>query len=442
MLANRQSIDLIVRGRWVLTMDEAGPEIIKDGAIAVHDGLIVELGPDADILARYSAHEVVGGPERAIMPGMTNSHTHSPMSLLRGIADDLPLIEWLERHIWPAENAWLSEEFVRDATEVACLEMLTSGVTSCSDMYFFQDATAEVMKRFGMRAVLGAGVIDFPTKTTTGPDDCISRATEFIARWKGERLITPSIAVHSAYTCGPDTLKKSMAMAGREGVLCQIHLSETEWEVGEIQSRYGNRPAHHLDSLGVLNDRLLAAHCVWLDEDEIALMAKRGVKVAHCIESNLKLASGVAPIPKILRAGITVGLGTDGAASNNDLCVLGEAQTVSKVHKAVWKDPTVMDAYTVLGMATRGGAKAIGLPRCGYIAKGAMADIVTIDLMRPHMVPMYNLPSQIVYSMKSSDVRDVIVDGKMVVRDGHLVNADADEIMHKAVSWGERIKKG
>lgn len=423
-------------------MDDGGPEIIRDGAIAVNDGVIVELGTQADILARYSAHEVVGGPERAVMPGMVNAHTHSPMSLLRGMADDLPLMEWLERHIWPAENTWLSEEFVHDATELACLEMLTSGVTSCSDMYFFQDVTAEVMKRFGMRAILGAGVIDFPTRTTSGPDDCISRAAEFIARWKGEPLITPSIAVHSAYTCSPDTLKKSMALAEREGVLCQIHLSETEWEVAEIQSRYGRRPAHHLDNLGVLNERLLAAHCVWLDDDEVELMAKRGTCAVHCIESNLKLASGVAPIPKMLRAGITVGLGTDGAASNNDLCVLGEAQTVSKVHKAVWRDPTVMDARTVLGMATRGGAKAIGLPNAGRIANGAMADIVSIDLMRPHMVPMYNLPSQIVYSMKSSDVRDVIVDGRVVVRDGHLVNADADEIMHKAVKWGERIKMG
>ncbi len=439
MQGNKQTVDLIARGRWVLTMDEGGP--VKDCAVAVDKGVIVDVGPIPAIDALYDSTDTIGGPDCFVMPGMVNSHTHSPMALLRGIADDLPLMEWLERHIWPAEDAWLSEEFVHDATELAVLEMLTSGVTACSDMYFFQDATAKVMKRLGMRAVLGAGVIDFPTKTTTGPDDCIARAADFIARWKGDRLITPSIAVHSAYTCGPDTLKKSMELAQREGVLLQIHLSETEWEVGEIQSRYGRRPALHLDSLGVLNDNLLAAHCVWLSDEEIALMAERGARVAHCIESNLKLASGVAPIPKMLRAGITIGLGTDGAASNNDLCVLGEAQTVSKVHKAVWKDPTAMDANTVIRMATRDGAKAIGLPQCGHIAKGACADIITVDLMRPHMVPMYNLPSQIIYAMEASDVRDVVVDGKVVVRAGRLVNADQMEIILKAQAWGERIKK-
>lgn len=433
-------IDLIVKGRWVLTMSVDG--IIEHGAVAIDNGVVIDLGPQADIAARYEAREVIGGQRNFVMPGMINAHTHSPMSLFRGMADDMPLMQWLEQHIWPAENMWLSAEFVRDATELAVLEMLTSGVTACSDMYFFQDATAEVMRRLGMRGVLGAGVIDFPTKTTTGPDDCIARAEAFIRRWKGDALITPSIALHAAYTCGPETIQKSMALARKEGVLCQIHLSETQWEVGELQSRYGMRPAFHLDALGVLDSGLLAAHCVWLDDYEIELMAKRGAHAVHCIESNLKLASGVAPVPKMLRAGITVGLGTDGAASNNDLCVLGEAATASKVHKAVWQDPTAMDAQTVLGMATRGGAKAIGLPQTGHISRGAYADMITVDLMRPHMVPMYSLPSQIVYSMKSSDVLDVVVAGKLSVRQGKLVNADGEEIINKAISWGERIRKG
>jgi 5-methylthioadenosine/S-adenosylhomocysteine deaminase len=363
------------------------------------------------------------------------------MVYFRGIADDLPLTEWLNKHIWPAENKWLSPEFVSDAIELACLEMLKGGVTTYNDMYFYEDAAGRTAKRIGMRAVLGAGIFDFPSKTATAADEYFANAESFIRSWKGDELITPCIAPHSLYTCGPDSLRRAKAMAERYDIPLHIHLSETEWEVREVMGLYKKRPVEHLEAIRFLDENVLAAHCVWLDAGEIEILAKRKVGVSHCIESNLKLASGFAPVASMLAKGIKVTFGTDGAASNNDLNILSEMSTTAKVHKALSNNPTVLDARTIFCMATRWGAEVLGLgKKIGSLEKGKMADIVTIDLNKPHLMPMYDVYSHIVYAAMASDVETVMVNGKLVIHNRKLQTADEPEIMDKARRWCLKIR--
>lgn len=434
-----EEIDYIVLGDHVLTMNEA-LETIRDGAVAVRDGRILEVGGADGLLKKYAAKTVVGGKGRAVMPGLINTHTHAAMVYFRGLADDLPLKDWLEDHIWPAEGKWLSPQFVSDAVELACLEMLKSGVTAFSDMYFYTGSTASAAKRMGLRAVVGAGIVDFPTVSGRGADDYLANAERFISEWKNDGLITPCIAPHSAYACGPETLKKIRAAADRNDVQAQIHLAETEWEVGEMISRYGKRPVEHLESIGFLNGKVLAAHCVWLDAAEIETLARKKVGVSHCMESNLKLASGIAPVPEMLKAGVKVSFGTDGAASNNDLSVLSEMSTSAKVHKAVAKDPTAMDARTVLLMATRHGAEVLGMEdRLGSLEQGKLADIITFDLGKPHLVPLYDIYSHLAYAATSADIESVLVAGRLLMDKRVALSCDEGEIMEKAVRWGKEI---
>jgi 5-methylthioadenosine/S-adenosylhomocysteine deaminase len=436
-----QRVDYLLSGEYVLTMRE-GEDVLRDGAVAVSGGRIYDVGPEEELKGKYTAENITSGKGKAVMPGLVNTHTHAAMSLLRGIADDLPLKEWLEGHIWPTENRWLSPEYIHDAARLACLEMLKAGVTAFSDMYFYQDVTAEAVKAMGMRAALGPGIVEFPTKATTGADDCLKKAERFIEKWKGDEYIKPSIAPHSAYTCGPDTLKDAGDIARRHGVVLHIHLAETKGEVQDIRSRYAKAPAMLLDELGLLDCRLLAAHCVWLTHEEIGLMAEKGAVVSHCAESNLKLASGFAPVQEMLDAGIKVTFGTDGAASNNDLDVLGEMSTAAKLEKAVSGDPTTLDARTALTMATRWGAEAVGLEEAGSLRAGNLADIVVIDLLKPHLTPLYDIYSHLVYAARASDVETVMVNGRVVVEGGELKSADEGEILKKARQWGERIKSG
>jgi 5-methylthioadenosine/S-adenosylhomocysteine deaminase len=434
-------VDVIIRADYVLTMDEC-LAVVEKGAIAVKDNKIVAVGPEAEVTKRYGAPKTLGGEGRVAFPGLVNTHTHAAMVYFRGLADDLPLKVWLEEHIWPAEGRWLSPEFVNDAVELACVEMLKGGITTYADMYFFSDRGALATKRIGMRAVIGAGIVDFPTMTGKNADDYLANAERLIGAWRDDVLITPSVADHSAYACCPDTLKKSKELAEKYGVLLQIHLSETGWEVSEILSRYGKRPVAHLDALGLLNENLVAAHCVWLDPDEIEIMARKRAGVSHCIESNLKLASGIAPVPRMLKEGVRVSFGTDGAASNNDLNILGEMSTAAKVHKAVSGDPTALSAKQAMLMATRWGAEALGLGNMtGSLEAGKAADIVIADLRKPHLTPLYDIYSPIVYSMDAADIESVLVNGKVVIDHKNLTTADEAEIMAKAVAWGRRIKE-
>lgn len=432
-------VDSIIRGDYVLTMNEK-MELFRDGAVAVKDGKIEAVGSAENILKNYSSDTLIDGSGKVILPGFVNTHTHAAMVYFRGLADDLPLKEWLENHIWPAEGKWLSPQFIYDAVELACLEMLKAGVTMFNDMYFFGDSAAEAVKKMGIRAVLGVGILDFPTVSAKTPDEYFLKAERFVQAYKGDELVTPCIAPHAVYTCGAETLKRSKDMAEKYDVPLHIHLSETEWEVNEIISRHGKRPAEYLESIGFLDKRVIAAHCVWLNDDEINLLSNRGVSVAHCIESNLKLASGIAPVPQMIRAGVKVSFGTDGAASNNDLAVLGDMATAAKVHKAMAKDPTVLDAKTSLLMATRWGAAALGFgDLLGSIEKGKLADIISIDLRKPHLTPVYDVYSHIVYAALPSDIDTVMVNGKVLVREGNLVSGMEAEVLDKAINWGQRI---
>ena len=437
------SVDYIIGGDYVLPMDK-GLTIIKDGAVAIKGPEIIEVGTSAEIFKKYIPEAVMKEERSVVLPGLINTHTHAAMVYFRGIADDLPLKDWLENHIWPAENRWLGPEFISDAIELACLEMLKGGVTTYNDMYFYEDAAGKATKRIGMRAVLGVGVLDFPTKSANTSDEYFANAESFIKEWKGKQddLITPCIAPHALYTCGPETLKRARHVADKYDVPIHIHLSETRSEVAEIKTRYMKTPVEYLDSLGFLDERVLAAHCIWLEDKEIELLAKRKVGVSHCMESNLKLASGFAPVVTMLMEGIKVTFGTDGAASNNDLNVLSEMSTTAKVHKALSDDPTVLDAKTVLLMATRWGAEVLGLgDKVGSIEKGKLADIVIINLKKPHLTPLYDVYSHIVYAAMASDVETVMVNGKVVVNGRRLVTADESEILYRAQKWCEKIKE-
>lgn len=435
-----QTADYIIQADYVITMDNDLP-VLRNGALVIQGNKIADIGSSDDIAKKYSSKKIIKGKNTAVLPGLINTHTHAAMVYFRGMADDLPLKEWLEEHIWPAENKWLSPEFVSDATELACLEMLKAGITTYNDMYFFEDAASIAAKKIGMRAVLGAGIVDFPTVAGNSADEYLTKAERFIKEWKGDDLIVPCIAPHSAYACSPETLKKVKELADKYNVMIHTHLSETKWEVEEIKGKYGLTPVEHLKKIGLLDENIIAAHCVWVDEKDIEAIAKHKVGVSHCIESNLKLSSGIAPVPEMLKSGVKVSLGTDGAASNNDLNILSEMSTAAKVHKAVSNDPTALNAKTALLMATRWGADALGLGGItGSLEKGKAADIAIINFNKPHLTPLYDIYSHIVYSARPSDVETVFVNGKLVVDKGRLCTADEEEILSKAGQWRGKIR--
>jgi 5-methylthioadenosine/S-adenosylhomocysteine deaminase len=434
-----QQIDTMLLGDYVLTMNDAF-DVIKDGALAVNGREIVAVGLAEELRRHFDPARTIAGQGRLLMPGLVNTHCHAAMAYFRGLADDMHLRQWLEQHIWPAENRLLSPEFVADAVELACLEMLKGGITTVNDMYFFCESTAQTAKKMGMRALVGAGILDFPTVSGRSADDYLAKAEEFIRRWQSDDLVNGCVAPHAAYTCGPDTLKKAKTLADRLGCLMHMHVSETAWEVEEIGRRFGRRPVEHCAELGVLDARVVAVHCVWVDDHDIDLLAKHGVGVSHCVESNLKLASGFAPVVKMLHAGLSVSFGTDGAASNNDLNLLGEMSTAAKLHKALVNDPTALDAKTVLLMATRQGAEVLGLAdRIGSLEPGKCADIISFDLNKPHLSPVYDVCSHIVYAASASDIDLVMINGKILVQDGSVMACDESEILRKADVWKQKI---
>lgn len=432
--------DYIIHGNHVLTMND-DMEIIDDGAIAIKDDKIIALGLKQNILQNYSATKIIDKTNHVILPGLINTHTHSPMVYLRGIADDLPLHEWLEKHIWPTEKKWLSPSFVYEATKLACLEMIMGGTTAFAELYFFCNDLAKATKEMGMRSTIASPILDFPCAAAQTSDECFNIAEDFIKNWQGDALITPAIGPHAPYSCGPTTLKRTQTLAEKYSLLIFTHLAETKWEVNEILTKYGTTPTRHLDAIGFLDSRILAAHCVWLDDEEIAILAKKNIYVSHCIDSNLKIASGFAPIAKMLQTNVNVSFGTDGAASNNDLDLLQEVATAAKIHKALANDPTVLDAKTALRMATRGGARAVNMSQqIGCLAPGFFADIIAINLEQPHMLPCYDIYSQIVYATKSNDVSTVMINGKLLMDDRKLLFCDKEAILTQAKEWNKKIK--
>ncbi|MCP4116632.1 MAG: amidohydrolase [Desulfobacteraceae bacterium] len=415
---------LFIRNGILLTMAEDS-SVIENGSLLVEDGEIRALGPAGSIPMPARAR-VIDAAGCVVMPGLVNCHTHLPMSLFRGLADDLPLDVWLFEHIFPAEAEQITPASVRKWARHSCEELLLSGTTCCCDGYFYGDGVAEAALLSGIRMVAGQGVIDFPAPGVPDPKQNVAAAVEFVRRWTGRSsLIMPSIFCHSPYTCSQATLVTARQAARDLNVLFQIHVAETGAETTKIP-RCGDRSVvRYLDDLGIIDDTCLLVHCVWIDEADMAIIKKRGAGVAHCAESNMKLAAGIAPVPGMMDAGITLGLGTDGSASNNNLDLFQEMDMVSKLHKAACADPGVLAARKVVTLATLGGARALGLDRkIGSLTRGKRADIILVNLGKPHLVPVYDPFASLVHGAKGSDVTHVIVDGRMVVENGELTGPD------------------
>jgi len=436
-----EPVDLIVSGRQVVTMD-AKRRVIPGGAVAVKGERIVAVGTRAEIDRAYKAKQRIDRPDALITPGLINTHTHAPMSLFRGIADDLRLQEWLEKYIFPAEAQTVSPEFVRAGAALASLEMIRSGTTTFADMYYFEEEIAAVVKQAGLRGVLGQTIIQFPVPDAPTPQAALARTEAFITRFKGDPLITPAVAPHSMYTLDADVLKASRAMATRHGVPLLIHLAETSDEVTTARERHRTTPTRWLDSLGFWGPQTLAAHGVWVPQADITLLAARGVGLSHNPESNMKLASGTAPVPAYLAAGVPLGLGTDGAASNNDLDMFDELRTAALLAKAVSRDATVFNADQALYAATLGGARAMGLEsEIGSLEVGKQADLITVELSALEALPLYDAVSQLVYAGARHWVRDVWIAGSAKLRDRRLVDIDTDRLAANARRWQQTIRQ-
>jgi 5-methylthioadenosine/S-adenosylhomocysteine deaminase len=437
-----QPWEMLVLGGTVLTMEE-GAEPIEDGAVAIGDGRIVAVGPAAELLELAPTGEVLNAGDCLLLPGLVNTHSHLAMTLLRGIADDLPLKEWLERHIWPAEKAHMTAESVRLGTLLAAAEQLLAGVTTTTDMYFFAADVAEVLVEVGMRAVVAESLIDFPTPSCATTDEMFERQRELIARYAGHPRLVPSVAAHAPYSVSAANLVREAELAEEHDVPLQIHLAETAWEVRKLLDEKKLSPVAYLDDLGVLTERTVAAHCVHLSPKDVELLASSEVGVSHNPVSNLKLASGMAPVPALLAAGVKVGLGTDGAASNNTLDLLRDAQLAALLHKGIAGDPTALPARSVLAMLTRGGARVLGLDdRIGTLTVGKEADLVCVATDSAHATPIFDPFSHLVCAARSSDVRHVVVQGRVLVRDRKLETVDLERVRAQVHEVARRIRGG
>ena len=433
--------DIIIDGGTLLTMVEGHtPE--SNARVMIKGDRIVHVEKGGGTINHLENTEIIDAKNGIIMPGLIDAHTHTAMTLYRGFADDLPLKQWLFEKIFPAESTHLNPETVYWGALLGCLEMIASGTTSVIESYFFQDETVRAFDRSGLRAIISQGVIDFPAPGVMDPTENLKVGRTFIEKWLGySDLITPGIFCHSPVTCSEKTLREALELSQSFSLPLQIHLSETSEEVNEIMEKTGHRPAFYLDGLGLLHDRLIASHAIHLSRDEIELLRLREVKVAHTPESNMKLSSGLAKVPEMIEEGLTVGLGTDGCASNNNLDLFQEMDTVAKVHKAFSLDPVELDADTVLKMVTSWGAKILGLPgELGTIEVGKKADIIVIDREIPHLIPLYNPNSSLVYSANGGDVKDVIVNGRILLKDRIFQTLDPDEIMEKVTAISRRIK--
>ncbi len=433
-----RSADLLISNGIVLTMDAAGTRI-DGGAVAVTGERILALGPAADF-AGWSAGRRIDAGGGIIMPGLINAHTHAAMTCFRGLADDLPLMSWLDDHIFPAE-AQLDEETVYHGALLACAEMIRSGTTCFCDMYLFEDAVARAASAAGMRAVVGEVLYDFPSPNYGPIENGFAYVERMIAAWRHDPLITVAVEPHSPYLCAAGLLRRAAALAREHGLPLVTHLSETRSEVERLRKAHGRTPVAWLAELGVLGPNLLACHCVVLNAEDIALLKRYDVKVVHNPESNMKLASGIAPVPDLLRTGVCVSIGTDGCASNNNLDLFLEMDTAAKLHKVSRLDPTVLNAATVLKMGTIAGARALGLEELtGSLEAGKAADLIVVDTASPHLTPMYNPVSHLVYAVRGSDVDTVVINGRVVMENGRLLSLDEHRVMADVARFAARIR--
>ena len=433
--------DILVAGGMVLPLTgKAG--IITNGYVAIRDGGICDMGPMSEAPRDAPAKQVIDATGCLVMPGLVNTHTHAAMTLFRGLADDLPLMTWLQEHIFPAEAKFVNPDMVYWCSKLAAAEMLLSGTTTVADGYFYEESAALAFSEAGMRAVPAQGVVDFPAPGVPDPAGNIKAVADFIEKWLGKSsLITPAVFCHAPYTCGPDTLREAKKLANQHKVLFFIHLAETRDEVEQIKERHGATPVQYLADLGVLDEKTIGVHCVWLTAGDIEILQQTKTKVATCTESNMKLASGVAPVREMAAKGVALGLGTDGCASNNNLDLFEEMDFCAKLHKVHSEDPTALPASDLLLMATGGGAKVLGLEeQAGSLAVGKRADFIIIDIRQPHLTPFYS-PDLLVYSGAGANVKTVIVDGRVVMRDRRILTFDAAEAMDKVNSLAQALRK-
>ncbi len=431
--------ELVLHADWILPVD-AQDQCLEHHSLVVDHGRIVALVPQQEANDQITAMQELDLRGHALIPGLINAHTHSPMTLLRGLADDLPMMTWLTEHIWPAEARWVDEQFVADGTRLAVLEMIRGGVTCFNDMYQYAEVTARVAAEAGMRAIVGMIVVDFPTRFADAPEAYLARGREFYDQFKGNPLIRAAFAPHATYTVSEGPLRRVRELAEELDVPVHIHLQETAGEVEQSLREHGERPLARLERLGLVGPRLVAVHMTQLEADEIEGLAATGAHVVHCPESNLKLASGFCPVARLRQAGVNVALGTDGAASNNDLNMLGELRTAALLAKGVAGDAAALPAEQALRMATINAARAFGLDReIGSLEVGKAADIVAVDLRDAHTTPVYHPCSQMVYAASSHQVRHVWINGQQVLHNGLTQTLDAEAICTTAASWQRRI---
>ena len=435
-----RQVSLVVVNGTVVTMDGAG-RVIPNGAVAIDGSDIVAVDTSDAIQRQYRGADTVDAAGQVVLPGLINTHTHAPMVLFRGLADDLALMEWLTKYIFPAEAKTVSPEFVRAGTRLAALEMIQSGTTTYTDMYYFEEEIAKETKTAGLRGVLGQTVIQFPVADAKTPADALARAETVIKMFTGDPLITPAVAPHAIYTLDGPTLMAARALSMRYGVPTLIHLAETRDEVKVAQEQYKASPVGYLDRLGFLGPGIVAAHGIWVSESEIAVLRQRGVGMSHNPESNMKLASGTAPVPGYLAAGVAIGLGTDGAASNNDLDMFDAMRTASLLHKLQAGDPRAVGARTALEMATIGGARALGMgDRLGSLEPGKRADVPVGAMDSARQTPIYDPISHLVYTTRGDDVRTTIVHGRVLMRNRKVLTLNEASVLAEARGWAEKVR--
>jgi 5-methylthioadenosine/S-adenosylhomocysteine deaminase len=431
--------DLLITARWIIPVEPAGA-VLEDHALVVDQGRIRALLPAAEALARYAPRTRLDRPHHALLPGLVNAHTHAAMTLFRGLADDLPLETWLGEHIWPAESRWVTPDFVRDGTELAVLEMIRGGTTCFSDMYFFPDVVARTAAEQGIRATVGMIVLEFPTVWAQDPEDYIRKGLAVHDQYRGHPLVQVGFAPHAPYTVSDGTFQRVRVLADELDTPVQMHVHETATEVADSRRDHGRRPLRRLDDLGLVSPLLSAVHATQLEDGEIALLKARGASVVHCAESNQKLASGTCPVAALHAAGVNVALGTDGAASNNDLDMFGEMRSCALLAKGTTGDARALPAATVLEMATLGGARALGLAdRIGSLVPGKEADFICVNLGAPATQPVHHPLSTLVYAAGRDQVTDTWVSGRPLLAEGRPVVADEPDILDRASAWSDRL---
>jgi 5-methylthioadenosine/S-adenosylhomocysteine deaminase len=433
----REPSDILITNGTVLTMD---PElnVIEDGQVAIRGEVLTFVGERS--AKEFHSRLTLDARGGLILPGLINGHTHAAMTLFRGLADDLPLMEWLEHYVFPVEKR-MDAEFVHVGALLACAEMILAGTTTFCDMYLFEGEVARAAQDSGMRSLVGEVLYDFPSPNYGALDRGFEYTEAMIRRYHGDPLVRVAVEPHSLFTCSPELLQRADRMARDHQVPLILHLAETRAELDEVRRRYGRKPVDHLLALGVLGPHLIADHCVHLEPREMDLLAEHEVRVVHNPESNMKLASGIAPVPEMIRRGIPVGLGTDGCASNNDLDLFTEMDTAAKIHKLRLMDTTVMDAATVLKMATCEGARTLGMEReIGSLEVGKKADVVVVDTHKPHLTPMYNPYSHLVYAARGSDVTHAVINGRVVMAERKVLTLDVDAVLDKAMVMAEKVR--